>query len=112
MNRGARRAFSSTCRRAPAAPPRPAGGARPPRAAGGPAPAAGGRGGESAARIAAIERLRVAVDILEHRQIERESPLRAVLVQGVSAGDRMDFTVPQAGEVGGAAARPPLPAGA
>jgi len=65
-----------------------------------------GRGGEYAARIAAIERLRVAVDILEHRQIERESPLRAVLVQGVSAGDRMDFTVRKAVELGVAELRP------
>ena len=35
-----------------------------------------GRGGEYAARIASIQRLRIAIDLLEHRQVERESPLR------------------------------------
>jgi 16S rRNA (uracil1498-N3)-methyltransferase len=69
-----------------------------------------GRGGEYAARVAAIERLRMSVDVLEHRAIERESPLRVVLVQGVSSGERMDFTVRKAVELGVAEIRPVLAA--
>jgi 16S rRNA (uracil1498-N3)-methyltransferase len=65
-----------------------------------------GRGGEYAGRIAAIERLRVQVDVLQHRAVERESPLAATLVQGVSAGEKMDFTVQKATELGVAALQP------
>ena len=69
-----------------------------------------GRGGEYAARVASIERLKVLVDLLEHRAIERESPLRMVLVQGVSAGERMDFTIRKAVELGAAEIHPVLAA--
>ena len=69
-----------------------------------------GRGGEFAARVASIQRLKVLVDVLEHRALERESPLRMVLVQGVSAGERMDFTVRKAVELGVAEIRPVLAA--
>src|SRR4051812_9283459 len=69
-----------------------------------------GRGGEYAARVASIERLKVLVDLLEHRPIERESPLRLVLVQGVSSGERMDFTVRKAVELGVAEIHPVLAA--
>ena len=67
-----------------------------------------GRGGEYAARVASIQRLRIALDVLQHRQVERESPLRIALVQGVSSGDRMDFTVRKAVELGVAAIHPVL----
>ena len=67
-----------------------------------------GRGGEYAGRIAAIERLRVTVDVLAHRALERESPLAVTLVQGVSAGEKMDFTVQKATELGVAALQPVL----
>ena len=69
-----------------------------------------GRGGEFAARIASIERLKVLCDVLQHRDIERESPLRIVLVQGVSSGERMDFTVRKAVELGVAEIHPVLAA--
>ena len=69
-----------------------------------------GRGGEFAARIASIQRLKVLVDVLAHRAVERESPLRVVLVQGVSAGERMDFTVRKSVELGVAAIQPVLAA--
>jgi 16S rRNA (uracil1498-N3)-methyltransferase len=65
-----------------------------------------GRGGEYAGRIAAVDRLRVSVDVLEHRRIERESPLAMTLVQGVSAGEKMDFTIQKATELGVAALQP------
>jgi 16S rRNA (uracil1498-N3)-methyltransferase len=69
-----------------------------------------GRGGEFAARIASIQRLRIAVDLLQHRAVEREAPLRVVLVQGVSSGERMDFTVRKAVELGVAEVQPVLAA--
>jgi 16S rRNA (uracil1498-N3)-methyltransferase len=69
-----------------------------------------GRGGEYAARAAAIDRLQVKVDLLKHLEIERESPLRMILVQGVSAGERMDFTIRKAVELGVAEIRPVLAA--
>jgi 16S rRNA (uracil1498-N3)-methyltransferase len=69
-----------------------------------------GRGGEYAARIASIQRLKVLVDVLAHRAIERESPLHMVLVQGVAAGERMDFTVRKSVELGVAEIQPVLAA--
>jgi 16S rRNA (uracil1498-N3)-methyltransferase len=67
-----------------------------------------GRGGEYPARIASIQRLRIAVDLLQHRPVERESPLRITLVQGVSAGERMDSTVRKAVELGVVEVQPVL----
>lgn len=65
-----------------------------------------GRGGEYAGRIAAVDRLRVSVDVLAHRAVERESALAVTLVQGISAGEKMDFTVQKAAELGVAAVQP------
>jgi 16S rRNA (uracil1498-N3)-methyltransferase len=70
-----------------------------------------GRGGEYAARIASIQKLRVMLDVLEHRAVERESPLRVVLVQGISSGERMEFTIRKAVELGVTEIRPVLAAG-
>jgi 16S rRNA (uracil1498-N3)-methyltransferase len=67
-----------------------------------------GRGGEFAARIAAAERLRISVDLLQHIALEREAPLRVTLVQAVSAGEKMDSTVRKAVELGVAAIQPVL----
>lgn len=67
-----------------------------------------GRGGEFAARIASIQRLRIAIDVLQHRAIERESPLHVTLVQGVSSGERMDSTLRKAIELGAVALQPVL----
>jgi 16S rRNA (uracil1498-N3)-methyltransferase len=69
-----------------------------------------GRGGEFAARIASMQRLRISIDLLQHRAIERESPLRITLVQAVSAGERMDSTVRKAVELGVAEIQPVLAA--
>jgi len=69
-----------------------------------------GRGGEYAARIASIERLRVTLDVLAHRALERESPLALTLVQGVSASEKMDFTVQKATELGAAVLQPVIAA--
>jgi 16S rRNA (uracil1498-N3)-methyltransferase len=65
-----------------------------------------GRGGEYAGRIAAVDRLRVSVDVLAHRRLERESPLAVTLVQGISSSEKMDFTVQKATELGAAAVQP------
>src|SRR5918992_5309983 len=65
-----------------------------------------GRGGEFAARIASIQRLKISIDLLQHRAIERESPLHVTLVQGVSAGEKMDSTVRKAVELGVAEVQP------
>jgi 16S rRNA (uracil1498-N3)-methyltransferase len=67
-----------------------------------------GRGGEFAARIASMQRLRISIDLLQQRAIERESPLRITLVQGVSSGERMDSTVRKAVELGVAEVQPVL----
>ena len=69
-----------------------------------------GRGGEFAARIASIQRLKMLVDVLQHRAVERESPLRITLVQGMSAGEKMDSTVRKAVELGVAVLQPVLAA--
>ena len=69
-----------------------------------------GRGGEHAGRIASMEKLRIAADILAHDPVERESPLRVTLVQGVSSGERMEFTIRKAVELGVAEIRPLLAA--
>ena len=69
-----------------------------------------GRGGEFAARIVSIQRLKIAVDLLHHGEIERESPLRVTLVQSVSAGDKMDSTLRKAVELGVAEVQPVLAA--
>jgi 16S rRNA (uracil1498-N3)-methyltransferase len=67
-----------------------------------------GRGGEYAARVASIQRLRIALDVLQHLAVERESPLQMTLVQGISSSDRMDYTVRKAVELGVAAIHPVL----
>ncbi len=69
-----------------------------------------GLGGEYAGRVASIRKLQVQVELLEHRAVERESPLSMVLVQGVSSGDRMEFTIRKAVELGVAEIRPVLAA--
>ena len=69
-----------------------------------------GRGGEFAARIASIQRLRIAIDLLEHLPVERESPLDITLIQGVSAGEKMDSTIRKAVELGVNAVQPVLAA--
>jgi 16S rRNA (uracil1498-N3)-methyltransferase len=52
--------------------------------------------------------MKISIDVLQHRAVERESPLRITLVQGVSAGERMDSTVRKAVELGVAQVQPVL----
>ena len=75
-------------------------------------PAVGGKG----ASLGELERAGIAVppgfvvrtEAFEAllRALERESPLAVTLVQGVSAGEKMDFTVQKATELGVAALQP------
>jgi len=67
-----------------------------------------GRGGEFAARIASMQRLKISIDLLQHRAVERESPLRVTLIQGVSSGERMDSTLRKAVELGVTEVQPVL----
>ena len=59
-----------------------------------------GRGGEYPGRIDAVGRGTVDVAVGERRGVERESPLELTLAQGVSRGERMDWVVQKATELG------------
>ncbi len=59
-----------------------------------------GRGGEYEARIERIERERVVAALGAWRAAERESPLAVTLIQAVQAGEKMDFTIQKAVELG------------
>ena len=65
-----------------------------------------GRGGEYAARIERIHKDEVAVAITGFAEVERESRLRVLLAQGISSGERMDYTLQKAVELGVAAIQP------
>ncbi len=59
-----------------------------------------GRGGEYPARIEHIDRERVSVSLGAWHERDSESPLDITLVQAVQAGDKMDFTIQKAIELG------------
>jgi 16S rRNA (uracil1498-N3)-methyltransferase len=63
-----------------------------------------GSGGEWKALVIGEAKVR----LQQFREIERESPLAITLVQGVSSGERMDYTVQKAVELGVAAIQPLL----
>jgi 16S rRNA (uracil1498-N3)-methyltransferase len=65
-----------------------------------------GHGGEYAARIERIHKDEVAVNVTGFAAIERESRLRVMLAQGISSGERMDYTLQKAVELGVAAVQP------
>lgn len=59
-----------------------------------------GRGGVREARITAVARGGVDIQVGPLRLESRESPLSVVLVQALSSGDRMDYTVQKSVELG------------
>ncbi|HHM05543.1 MAG TPA: 16S rRNA (uracil(1498)-N(3))-methyltransferase [Gammaproteobacteria bacterium] len=59
-----------------------------------------GRGGEFDAVLCKVGRKRAEADIGPFHPIEREAPLPLRLVQGISRGERMDYTVQKAVELG------------
>ena len=65
-----------------------------------------GSGGEHSARIERIQKDEVAVSLTGFADIERESRLRVTLAQGISSGERMDYTLQKAVELGVAAIQP------
>jgi 16S rRNA (uracil1498-N3)-methyltransferase len=65
-----------------------------------------GAGGEYAGRIARIDGGRVTVTLGAHRSVEREAPVAVTLAQGISSGERMDYTIQKAVELGVAAVQP------
>ncbi len=67
-----------------------------------------GRGGEYPAVIRAIGKRRVTAAVGEHRELERESPLAIHLGIAISRGERMDWVVQKATELGVRALSPLL----
>ena len=67
-----------------------------------------GRGGEHGAVIAGVGRQGMAVDVGPWSATERESALEVYLAQGVSSGERMDYTLQKAVELGVSGVEPIL----
>jgi 16S rRNA (uracil1498-N3)-methyltransferase len=65
-----------------------------------------GTGGEYEASIHWIERNEVLVDVGRHLAVEREAPLSLCLAQGLSTGDKMDYTLQKAVQMGVARFQP------
>lgn len=59
-----------------------------------------GEGGEYAAELTQVSKNTVTAAVLEHLEINRESPLKLHLAIGVSRGERMDLIVQKATELG------------
>src|SRR5512144_830248 len=58
-----------------------------------------GDGNEALARLTAVGRAGANVELMTVRSVDRESPLAITLVQGISSGDRMDYTLQKAVEL-------------
>lgn len=67
-----------------------------------------GTGGEYQASITSIERRVVRVAVGTHDAIEREALVAVRVIQGISAADRMDYTVQKAVELGAFSIQPVL----
>ncbi len=59
-----------------------------------------GQGGECQATLHSITKSQVYAHVLTHNPREAESPLQVTLVQGISRGERMDYTLQKAVELG------------
>jgi 16S rRNA (uracil1498-N3)-methyltransferase len=59
-----------------------------------------GRGTEYEGTIERITRSKVSVKLAAGRAVSRESPLAVTLAQGISSGERMDYTIQKAVELG------------
>jgi len=67
-----------------------------------------GQGGEWSARVLAIGRSQVEVQLLEHDAVDRELAVRVTLAVGMPANERMDGLVEKATELGVAQIQPLL----
>jgi 16S rRNA (uracil1498-N3)-methyltransferase len=59
-----------------------------------------GEGGEFEARLTRIESRSVSVAVGMHHAVERESPLKITLLQGLAGAERMDYVIQKAVEMG------------
>ena len=59
-----------------------------------------GRGGQYPATIESVDGKTVTVALSEHEAVDRESPLTITLVQAISRGRQMDYTLQKAVELG------------
>ena len=67
-----------------------------------------GTGGQYMAAVDSLERRSVRIRIDRFADVDCESPARITLVQGVSSGERMDFTIQKSVELGITAIQPVL----
>jgi len=65
-----------------------------------------GRGGEFAATIETVAKRQLTARVHAFRDVNRESPLHVTLAQAVSKGERMDYTIQKAVELGVSAIQP------
>ena len=65
-----------------------------------------GRGGEWRARVLAMGRQSVQVEVLAYEAVDRELPLDVTLAVGMPANERMDWLVEKATELGAARLQP------
>ena len=65
-----------------------------------------GAGGEYSASLVAVNKREARVRLIEFHAAERESPLAITLALGISAGERMDYSLQKATELGVSAIQP------
>jgi 16S rRNA (uracil1498-N3)-methyltransferase len=65
-----------------------------------------GAGGEYGASLVAVNKREARVRLIEFHAAERESPLQITLALGISAGERMDYSLQKATELGVTAIQP------
>ncbi|MES2546068.1 MAG: 16S rRNA (uracil(1498)-N(3))-methyltransferase [Pseudomonadota bacterium] len=59
-----------------------------------------GDGHDYTCELISIKKNEVLAKVLSHQSIQNESPLNITLLQGISSGDRMDYTIQKAVELG------------
>ena len=65
-----------------------------------------GDGSEYAAVVVEANRDRIALDVTQRQAVDREAPFAVTLAQAVSSGERMDYTIQKAVELGVVAIQP------
>ncbi|MEL0541498.1 16S rRNA (uracil(1498)-N(3))-methyltransferase, partial [Neisseria gonorrhoeae] len=65
-----------------------------------------GKGKAHTARLTVLEKHRAEAEILHEDTTDNESPLNITLIQSISSGDRMDFTLQKSVELGVTAIQP------
>ncbi|CWN57263.1 TPA: 16S rRNA (uracil(1498)-N(3))-methyltransferase [Neisseria meningitidis] len=65
-----------------------------------------GKGKAHAARLTVLEKRRAEAEILHKDTTDNESPLNITLIQSISSGERMDFTLQKSVELGVTAIQP------